>query len=421
MAQQERFVVSLVDEDLGRVLSFPDLLYLEATWNENAAGALSMRLPVKYCDRLIELGILDNSKGCMPSFWLLVYRVAGGTCELWEKQAWLIDKALNVQRSDGTCYIQIEADCATGLLSYRSIFAPRDDDDSDPPVNTNIYTNHSGTASVVMCDIFEQQFGDAQGLDNAKAPAVRDWITAGCVAKGEVKDETGAVVDPAVGCGADCSPQLDYRGTLLEIFNECADASAAEDQPLFFEMVPTCTPGQYGDVVSLPIVLNICCGHRGEDRSVGNAQGNKAILLSDRGGSLAAFTLGPDYGGDYSVAMTAGVDDDGNSLTSILCDNDRTACTKWGWKEAIQVDQDAQEQAIVNSANAAFLEQGNKSGEVVAEFANTRGVCINRDFGAGDCVTIEQKCVRTDVRITSVNVKCENGETKYRLKFSAVE
>lgn len=412
----ERYVAYLADEDLNHIQQLPDLLYLEMTWVHNSPGSITMRLPEKYCDQLQELGLMDPNAECMPKFFIMVYHVSGNKCCLWENMAWLIDRPLTVQKPNGDCYVQLEANSADELLTYRSIFAPREEDDDGN--NTNQYTNHTGPADTVMCEIFEDQFGDDADLDAAKAPAVRDWITAGCVKIGEKPDPP---------CGAECQPRLDYRGTLLDIFKECANASAALGQPLCFELVPTITNGPYGQEASLPLCFNIYCDHRGEDRSVGNTGGNDPIILSETNGSIAAFTQGPDYGADFSVAMTAGLDDEGNIPISILCDVDRSNCGKWGWKEALNVDKDAVDQGQVDSANAAFLEEGRKSGAIVIEFANSPAVCygdpecVGGDFSGGDCVTVEIKCVQSKVLVDSVNVKCDNGKITYRLKFSRVE
>ena len=422
MALNERYVPYLADENLNHIMQFADHLFLDATWIENDVGALTIRLPEKYCQQLIDLGLQD--KDCMPKFYILVYHVVGNKCCLWEKQIWVIDSPLIVLQSSGACYVQLEANSTNHLLTYRSIF--EDADENDDGEAQNPYVNIQGPADQVMHQIFSDQFGDAANLDSGKN-AVRDWITNGCVANGVAKDENGNEMPDGQWCGAECDPRLDYRGTLFEIFQECAKASAAQDTPMYFELAPTCTQGPYGEQVSLPLVFNTCCGHSGVDRTVGNTQGNVPIILSENNGSIASYTLGPNFENDYSVAMTAGVDSDGNPIENIICDNDKSTCGKFGWKEAIQIDKDAMESGEVESANQAFLEEGKNKANSVIEFANGPAVCygdpkcVSGDFSGGDCITIESKgCRYEDVRVNRINLKCQNGKTEYKIGFENI-
>ena len=402
---RERYIISIVDENFDILLQAQDYLFLDMTRTENSVGALIIRLPIRYDSLLRNLGLLESISAAisMPRFFIHVYQCLLGNsgCCLWEDAVWIIDKPARVLEEDGNCYIQLEAADQMELLNYRSVYA-----DEDSP-----FAERTGAADTVMHQVFVDQFGDAQGLDPR-----RDWIAGGCVADG---------IDPSCGFSP-YEQRLEFKGTLLKIFQDAAKASTTNNLPLFFDLVPTLIPTQFGSRASLPLVFNTYCGHRSTDRTVNNPDGNTAVMLSTQTGTIGSFTIGPDFRSDHSVAMAVGSGSGASQPRQIRVNDVRVDSTKWGWKESITTDRDAEDQTDVDASADEYLEEGKSRGQLIVELTDSPAVRYGMpdcggNFRWGDCITICDETTAINVRIVAVNITIEDGDLKRVIKLEVTD
>ena len=401
----EQFRVYLIDENFLPLFQLENYLLLDMTRRQNDSGALTIRLPVSYSKALLNIGVLESLQAAlsMPRFFIVVYHrlTGGGRWCLWEEGVFLIDQPARVLEENGNSFVQLEAIDQMTFLDYRSVFADE----------TEQYATRNGLADDVMHQVFNDHFGDAQGIDGR-----RNWIA------------TGTVADGLNGhCGySPYEPRLGFKSTLLTIMREAAAASDANDLPIFFDLVPTLTPTALGVKASLPLVFNTYCGHRGKDKTVNNTVGNKPVILSTLNGTITSFTIGPDFRTDYSVAMATG-SGTGVRPRSIRRDNTRIdSSPRWGWKESLTVDREAADQQATDAAADEYLAAGKSRGQFIVEVGDSLAAKYGMDdcggdYRMGDCVTVCDDKTAINARIVSINVRISEFKISKRVKLEITD
>lgn len=417
MANAE-YRVDLCTDDLKRIVQIADFTYLEVTISaSNEPSVLTMRLPTRYAEKLIEIGLLPSAENpCIlgSCFTLKVYRrVNCGNWYLVGCTVFFINSPGRVLGEDKTQYIELEAESAMGLLKGRIVSTHSEDPLSqfeNVPTDTALHT------------LFTNMFGAAL------PPATRDWIGSGLVADGEMCN------DPSI---MSTFTQNGAWKNVYDLMTEMVENAKGQCEDFFFDLTPTKMPIDGGEQPSLPLLFNTYCGHRGVDRTLGNEGGNSAVILSPNRGTIKGIEYKPDFTEGASVAYGVGDGDGAGTPTAVAMDDMRINACLWGHKETVKSDSNATTADDAQTVANAALSEANPQAAFELAIQCTESVAYgNPDSGGahwwfGDCLTIfwrtNDSCLPTDgqqlqldVRNTSINMVVENWQETIKANFELI-